>query len=41
MSHSDRLAYIRHVATRRARVLDRLTGFTPAQASRVLRRLSK
>lgn len=41
MSHSDRLSYIRFVATRKSRILNRLDGFTVAQAQRVLRRLSK
>lgn len=39
MSHSDRLLFIRATATRPARVLSQLEGFTVAQAKRVLRRL--
>lgn len=41
MSKSDRLQFIAHLATRRARILSRLDGFTVAQAQRVLRRLSR
>lgn len=41
MSKTDRLYLISRLATRKARVLSRLDGFTLAQAKRVLRRVCR
>jgi len=38
MSKTDRLSLVREIATRPARILSKLDGFTPEQAKRVLRR---
>jgi hypothetical protein len=39
MSKHDRLQFIARLATKPARVLSRLDGFSPEQAKRVLRRV--